>query len=276
MIRIILLISFSLHLFASDTIKIKAKQTANIVQVKFQIKAIIYSPEIAKKLTTKPYYFSHISATSGDRIVYDVFLSPYLSRDPFFMFKYKSTGTGNILNLSATDNNGKKVEKSRTIKNSSIFTTDTNLNTFKFDRVSQNSDVWNATNSDEAIKKLYGSQRPIDGDFMITPNGVKGSYFILDEGICFGHGGKIDLSIKSDMDLSSIAIFQDANPHSTIAIFQSHENSIIDYRFRFVMKKTSTVTIIGKGKDGRLYKGEQTVYIPPGSHHNCYGEYTGP
>ncbi|MCX6077568.1 MAG: thiosulfate oxidation carrier protein SoxY [Campylobacterales bacterium] len=67
------------------------------------------------------------------------------------------------------------------------------------------------------------------------------------------NGGSIPLTIQSDLDLESIAIFQDANPRSTTAVFTIPKDAIIDYEFRIKLRKTAVVTIVAKGRDGVLY-----------------------
>jgi len=271
------LLLFIAQAFAENgitNIKIKAIQVANKTTVKFMLNVKIYNQERAKLLDTTPYYISNITAIVENKTVYNAFFSPYLSTNPLFEFNYLETGTSDRLELLITDSNDKTVKKSTLIKNSSKLPSKMNLHGFMNDLVNPTLDVWNATDTKEAIKKLYGSQEVVDGGFKISSKG--NNAFILDDGICFDNGGRIDLTIQSDLNLSSLAVFQDSNPHSTIAIFQNYKTSITDYRLTFTMKKTSTITVIGKNKDGKLYKNEQIVYIVPGTHHNCYGEYTGP
>ena len=274
---IFVLLVFISQVFAENgitNIKIKAMQVGNKTNVKFMVKVKIYNQERAKLLDTTPYAISNISAIVDNKTVYNAFFSPYLSIDPVFEFKYFEIGNSDRIELLITDSNNKTVKESAQIKNRSKLPSKTNLHGFVNDLVNPTLDVWNANDTREAIIKLYGSQGIVDGNFIISSKG--NNAFTLDDGICFDNGGRIDLTIQSDLNLSSLAVFQDSNPHSTIAIFQNYKTSITDYRLTFTMKKTSIITVIGKSKDGKLYKSEQIVYIVPGSHHNCYGEYTGP
>ena len=102
--------------------------------------------------------------------------------------------------------------------------------------------AWAAEKSHEAIKALYGNAglKKTDKIKMKAPKLAE-------------NGGSIPINIKTDLDLESLAIFQDANPKSLTAVFTIPKNAIIDYDFRIKMRQTAVVTIVGKAKDGTLY-----------------------
>lgn len=65
------------------------------------------------------------------------------------------------------------------------------------------------------------------------------------------NGGSIPITIKSSLDLESIAFFQDANPRCLSTVFTVPVDGIIEYDFRIKMRQTAPVMIVGKvrGKD---------------------------
>ncbi len=113
--------------------------------------------------------------------------------------------------------------------------------------------AWEAVDSASAIKELYGA-----GGLKETKD-IKLKAPDLAE-----NGGSIPVSIKSNLDLESIAIFQDANPRSTVAVFTVPKNGIINYDFRMKMRKTSKVTVVAKGRDGVLYTTSKNVEVSIG------------
>jgi sulfur-oxidizing protein SoxY len=113
--------------------------------------------------------------------------------------------------------------------------------------------AWEATDSASAIKELYGN-----GGLKETKD-IKLKAPDLAE-----NGGSIPVTVSSKMDLESIAIFQDANPRSTVAVFTVPKNGIIKYDFRMKMRKTSVVTVVAKGRDGVLYTTSKKVEVSIG------------
>jgi len=112
--------------------------------------------------------------------------------------------------------------------------------------------AWEAATSAEAIKEIFGSTDGIEGKIkMKAPKLAE-------------NGGSIPINIKSKIDLESIALFQDANPRSAVAVFTVPEGAIINYDLRIKMRKTSDITIMAKGRDGKLYKHVQNVEVSIG------------
>jgi sulfur-oxidizing protein SoxY len=113
--------------------------------------------------------------------------------------------------------------------------------------------AWQAVTSKDAIVALYGS------DALTKTDKIKLKAPKLAE-----NGGSIPVTIKSKLDLESIAIFQDANPRSAVAVFTVPKDGIINYDLRMKMRKTSKVTIVAKGRDGVLYTTSQNVEVSIG------------
>ena len=112
--------------------------------------------------------------------------------------------------------------------------------------------TWEASNSNDAIKELYGSTDGIAGAIKLKAPKLA------------ENGGSIPINIKSKVDLESVSVFQDANPRSAVAVFSVPQGAIVDFDLRIKMKKTSNITVIGKGRDGKLYKTVQEIQVSIG------------
>lgn len=102
-------------------------------------------------------------------------------------------------------------------------------------------DAWTSKTVDDSIKKLYGTDKVIE-------DGVK-----LKIPKVASNGGAIPVNIKSSIDAKSVALFQDTNPESTVAVFTVDKNSIIDYSVNIKMRASGKITAVVEGKDGKLY-----------------------
>jgi len=102
--------------------------------------------------------------------------------------------------------------------------------------------VWEVEKSADAIKALFG-----DGELKQTDK-IKFVAPKLAE-----NGGSIPITLKTDLDIETIALFQDANPRATSVVFSVPEGQKVDYSFRIKMRQTALVTIVAKAKDGTLY-----------------------
>lgn len=102
--------------------------------------------------------------------------------------------------------------------------------------------VWEVEKSADAIKALFG-----DGELKKTDK-IKFVAPKLAE-----NGGSIPITLKTDLDIETIALFQDANPRATSVVFSVPEGQKVDYSFRIKMRQTALVTIVAKAKDGTLY-----------------------
>jgi sulfur-oxidizing protein SoxY len=67
------------------------------------------------------------------------------------------------------------------------------------------------------------------------------------------NGGSIPISLKSDLDIETLAFFQDANPRSATVVFTVPEGQKVNYSFRIKMRQTAYVTVVAKTRDGKLH-----------------------
>jgi sulfur-oxidizing protein SoxY len=113
-------------------------------------------------------------------------------------------------------------------------------------------DTWTAHTVADGIKALYGDIKPEESGVTVKAPKVA------------SNGGAIPVTVKSDISAKSVAVFQDANPESAVAVFNTDKDSIIDYMFKIKMKKSGTITAILEGQDGKFYKGAITIEVALG------------
>jgi sulfur-oxidizing protein SoxY len=113
--------------------------------------------------------------------------------------------------------------------------------------------TWTAHTVADAIKAQYG-------DVAVTPSNdvsVKAPKVA-------SNGGAIPVTIKSSIDAKTVALFQDANPESAVAVFTVVEGGIIDYSTKIKMKASGEITVVVEGKDGKLYSASQKLEVALG------------
>lgn len=114
-----------------------------------------------------------------------------------------------------------------------------------------NASAWEAPSSKEAIEALFGKGAMIEGKIEIKAPKLA------------ENGGAVPIGIKSDIELTTVAVFQDANPRSAVVVFELHGNNA-DLMTKIKMRKTAEVTVVAKGADGKLYKSAQKVEVSIG------------
>ena len=107
-------------------------------------------------------------------------------------------------------------------------------------------DAWKASSINDAAMALYGREKfstiQKSGDVeLIVPTGI-----VKDR-------EEIPVTIRTAMKAKTVALFQDGNPESLVAVFHVHEESIIDYEFNIRMAFKGTVFAVVEGMDDRLY-----------------------
>ena len=119
-------------------------------------------------------------------------------------------------------------------------------------------DAWTAKTVDDAIKALYGDIKPEESGVTIKVPKVA------------SNGGAVPVSIKSDLKAKTVAVFQNMNPESAVAVFDVPEDGIIDYFLKIKLKGTDEnggngiITVIVEGTDGKFYKGTQGLQVAKG------------
>jgi len=111
--------------------------------------------------------------------------------------------------------------------------------------------AWTASKVDAAINEVFGSSATITGNVKLKAPDIA------------ENGAVIPVTVSSKLAGSKVAVFQDANPESTVAVFTVPKNGIIDYSIRIKMQKTGSVTAVVES-DGKLYAASKTVKVTIG------------
>ena len=111
--------------------------------------------------------------------------------------------------------------------------------------------AWTATKVDEAIKEIFGTSTTTAGSITLTAPDIA------------ENGAVIPVSFDSALKASKVAVFQDANPESAVAIFSLNEFSVADYAIRIKMAKTGTVTVVAEA-EGKLHAVSKLVKVTIG------------
>ena len=111
--------------------------------------------------------------------------------------------------------------------------------------------IWTATKTDEAIKEIFGDLAKGEGKIKLKAPDIA------------ENGAVIPVTVSTKLNAKTVAIFQDANPESAVAVFSVPENGIIDYSVRIKMAKTGTVTVVAD-VDGKLISASKLVKVTIG------------
>ncbi|MEA3315211.1 MAG: thiosulfate oxidation carrier protein SoxY [Campylobacterota bacterium] len=103
----------------------------------------------------------------------------------------------------------------------------------------------------DAMTELFGTSTTTEGKVKLKAPAIA------------ENGAVVPLHVSSKLAGSTVAVFQDANPESLVAVYTVPANGIIDYKLRIKMAKTGTVTAVVK--DGStLYSVSQVVKVTAG------------
>lgn len=95
--------------------KIKAKEKKGIVKAKVSMKHDMLTYEQAQKKGKEANFITHITATVGDKVVYDASTSQFLSKNPLIKFKF-SGKKGEKLKITYTQLKGEQFYAEAKIK----------------------------------------------------------------------------------------------------------------------------------------------------------------
>ena len=112
--------------------------------------------------------------------------------------------------------------------------------------------TWSAKTVDDAIKGMYGtSELVMKGVTLKTPDVAS-------------NGGAVPVDFSTDLDVESILVLQDANPEAAVMAITTNKHSINKYSIKIKMGKSGTITVVAKGKDGKLYAAKKTLDVALG------------
>ncbi len=95
--------------------KVKAKEKNGIVKVKVLIKHPNMGPEEAEKKGKEPNFVTNVIAKVGDKVVYEMNGSGFVSKNPLLKFKFKGA-KGEELDVTWTDFKGNNKSKKAKVK----------------------------------------------------------------------------------------------------------------------------------------------------------------
>ncbi|MEA3552780.1 MAG: thiosulfate oxidation carrier protein SoxY [Campylobacterota bacterium] len=113
--------------------------------------------------------------------------------------------------------------------------------------------VWTAHNIDDATKALYGMKTPIQSDkIKITVPKINSS------------GGAVPVKFETSIDAKTIALFQDANPESAVAVYDVNIYDLKKYDVKIKMEKDGVIMVLVEGTDGKIYMSKVSTKVAAG------------
>ncbi len=122
------------------------------------------------------------------------------------------------------------------------------------DHRKSNPEAWKSSSINDAAMALYGRekfatiQKSADIELVVPGAIVKDPE-------------NIPITIRSNIKAKTIAIFQDANPKSLVAVFDVHDDSIIAFELNIKMEFKGTVFAVLEGLDGKLCYARQYIDV---------------
>ncbi len=113
--------------------------------------------------------------------------------------------------------------------------------------------VWTAHNIDDATKAMYGLKTPILSDKVkISVPKINSS------------GGAVPVKFETSLDAKTIALFQDANPESAVAVFDVNIYDLKKYEVKIKMGTSGTIMVLVEATNGKIYMAKATTEVAAG------------
>ena len=113
--------------------------------------------------------------------------------------------------------------------------------------------VWTAHNIDDATKALYGMKTPIESDqIKINVPKINSS------------GATVPVKFSTTIDAKTVALFQDANPESAVAVFDVNIYDMKNYEVKIKMEKDGVIMVLVEGTDGKIYMAKAATQVAAG------------
>lgn len=113
--------------------------------------------------------------------------------------------------------------------------------------------VWTAHNIDDATKALYGMKTPIESD-----------QIKIDVPKINSSGANVPVKFETSLDAKTIALFQDANPESAVAVFDVNIYDMKKYEVKIKMEKDGVIMVLVEGTDGKIYMAKVSTQVAAG------------
>jgi len=241
---IFILLLLSLQLCA-DSLKVKTFTKGNLTNVHLGVVSKIND-------TKSDDFITHILVKSKNEILYDIKTSPYIGEKPRFIFKTKKLSKNDVLDIFVTYNSGQKKQQNFKVASQ---TSTQKINKYKVKTINKEIKQL-ATLGNLIVNESINVQNAINEVFPGISNPIKDKVKVVISKV-IGESKAIPININSDIKLESVAIFTNANQEAVIAYIRVPENGIINYSLYSKAINTTditTITVVGKGKDGKFYK----------------------
>ncbi|RLA81243.1 MAG: thiosulfate oxidation carrier protein SoxY [Epsilonproteobacteria bacterium] len=114
-------------------------------------------------------------------------------------------------------------------------------------------DVWTAHNINDATKALYGLKTPIESDqIKISVPKINSS------------GASVPVKFETTLDAKTIALFQDANPESAVAVYDVNIYDLKKYEVKIKMEKDGMIMVLVESTDGKIYMAKASTQVAAG------------
>ena len=231
---VLLFLTIQITANESFTVKTKIKFKEQFTKVVFLLKSDISE------------HISHIEASVDGNLIYNIYTTQNLSRHSLFRFKFKNPN--NSENLKFIFTNSKKLQRKYEFTNKQVVNMGVDKTKNKI-----NAKVFNATSVQSAIQKYYGVEKTQEGNFTIVAHDWP------------QNSTSVPIRIKSNLDLESIMILSDGATNPVFSIFTINNHAFIDYEVNYRFRKDGNwkIIVVGKGKNGKLYKSTKKIEIAP-------------
>jgi sulfur-oxidizing protein SoxY len=109
----------------------------------------------------------------------------------------------------------------------------------------------NATTIEGSMKELFGTSDTTESKVKLKAPDIA------------ENGAVVPIEIKSKLAGKTVAVFQDADPEATVAVFTVPANGLIEYKLRIKMAKTGKIVAV-VNVDGKLYSASKSVKVTAG------------
>ena len=113
--------------------------------------------------------------------------------------------------------------------------------------------VWEAHTINDATKALYSVKEVIETDkIKINVPKINSS------------GASVPVKFETSLDAKTIALFQDANPESAVAVYEMNKYDLKKYEVKIKMGESGTVMVLVEGTNGKIYMTQAKTEVAAG------------
>lgn len=113
--------------------------------------------------------------------------------------------------------------------------------------------VWEAHTIDDVTKALYGVKEVIETDkIKISVPKINSS------------GASVPVKFETSLDAKTIALFQDANPESAVAVYEMTKYDLKKYEAKIKMAESGLLMVLVEGTDGKIYMAKAETEVAAG------------